>query len=307
VRILIAPSGKPFRVLVIQRIAITGKGDYSFVVPAPVEDVRVVGGSASEPGLRSGSVVWQGFSPGRRLLSAAITLRAAATAAALPLRVEIEGRELRLVNTTSASATVMDANVSAVDIARALDAARAALELGTPTPTQVLQAAGAVRNVQMVARVPLRVRGTIRFANGPPRRLEKIVGQSPLQIAGSGTLRALELSASVPRPASLLRPPGAHHWLDVARSGRLVGGRKATRLAAGRLLAAALALQFQEFLANPDMNGVARTTYRYLLAERPQAAVVEASGRGLGRPVAVAVVLGLIAAAVGTLVLWAHS
>jgi hypothetical protein len=111
----------------------------------------------------------------------------------------------------------------------------------------------------------------------------------------------------VPQPASLLRPPGAHSWLDLARSGRLAGGRKGTRLAASRLLAAALALQFQEFLANPDMNGVTRTAYRYLVGERPQAAAVETSHRSPGWPVTVAVVLGLLAAAVGALVLWAHS
>ena len=293
--------------LVVDRIAINGKGDYSFVVPAPVEDVRAAAGSASEPGLRSGAVVWQGFSPGRRLLSAAVSLRTVAAASALPLRVEIEGPELRLVNTTSASATIVDANVRPVDIARALDAARAALELGTPAPTRIVDAIGAVREGQMLARVPLQVRGAVRFAKGPPRPLNEIVGQSPIRIAGDGSLKALELSVSVPHPGSLLRPPGARRWLDLARSGGLAGGRKGARLAVSRLLAAALALQFQEFLANPDQNGVTRTAYRYRLGERPQATAVKASGRSPGWPVAVAVALGLIAAAGGALVLWAHS
>jgi hypothetical protein len=307
VRVSVGSSGKPFRIVVVDRIAIAAKGDYSFVIPAPVEDVRAVAGSDSEPGLRSGSVVWQGFSPGGRRLSAAVTLHAAAAAVDLPLRVEIDGSQLRLVNTTSASATVMDANVSAVDIARALDAARAAVELGIPTSAQLVNAVGAVREARTTDRVPLRVRGTIRFSDGAPRKLEDVVGQSPIEIVGNGRLKALELSVSVPEPASLLRPPGADRWLDLARSGRLPTGRKATRLAASRLLTAALALQFQEFLANPDMNGAARSSYRYLLAERRQAAPVDASGRNFGWPAAVAIALGLIGAAVGALVLWAHS
>jgi uncharacterized protein YaiE (UPF0345 family) len=300
-------SGEPFRVLVVNRISISGKGDYSFVIAAPVEDVRVVAGSASEPGLRSGAVVWQGFSPGQRLLAAAITLRTAAAASALPLRVEIQGPKLRLVNTTSASATVVDAKVSAANLAGALDAARAALELGIPAPAQVVDAAGAVREAQTIARIPVHVRGVIRFSKGLPRTLEEIVGQRPVQIVGNGNVKTLELSVLLPQPVSLLRPPGAHRWVGLARTGRLAGGRKTTRLAESRLLAAALARQFQEFLANPDPNGVARTVYRYVLAERPEAVVVEPSGHSSEWPVAVAVAFGLIAAAVGGLVLWAHS
>jgi hypothetical protein len=307
VYVSIDSSGQAFRVINVDRIGITQKGDYSFVLAAPVEDVRAAAGSASEPGLRSGAVVWQGFSPGRRSLAAAITLRTEAAVSALPLRIEIEGSELRLVNATSASSTTVDANVPAVEIARALDAARAALEGGTPTPAPIVRAVGAVREVHVVARVPLRVRGTVRFAGAPPRPLAAVVGQDPLRIAGTGVLKALELSVSVPEPASILRSPGARRWLDLARSGRLPGGRSTTRLAANRLLAAALALHFRQFLPNPDVNGITRTSYSYTLAERSHPGKVQAPRDGHGWPVFVAVLLGLVAAAVGALILWAHS
>jgi hypothetical protein len=307
VYVSIDSSGQPFRVIDVDRIAITQKGDYSFVLSGPVEDVRAAAGSASEPGLRSGAVVWQGFSPGRRSLAAAITLRTEAAVSALPLRIETEGSELRLVNTTSASSTTVDANVPVVEIAQALDAARAALEGGTPTPAPIVSAVGAMREVHVVARVPLRVRGRIRFAGAPSRPLDAVVGQDPLRIAGTGALKALELSVSVPDPASVLRPPGVRRWLDLARSGRLAGGRSTTRLAVNRLLAAGLALQFRQFLPNPDLNGVTRTSYRYELAERVQAPVAEPSGDGSSWLVPLAVALGLVVAAVGGLVLWAHS
>lgn len=67
-----------------------GKGDYSLVITAPVEDVEPALGYGSTPGLRTGAVIWQGFSPGARTLAAVITLRRAAAAPALPLRIEIE-------------------------------------------------------------------------------------------------------------------------------------------------------------------------------------------------------------------------
>ena len=75
-----------------------------------------------------------------------------------------------------------------------------------------------------------------------------------------------------------------------------------------RLLAAALDRQFQEFLANPDVSGVTRSSYRYLLAERPRPAAIKAAhGSGPGWAVTFAVALGLAAALAGGLVFWAHS
>ena len=307
VRVTIDGSGHPFRVIDLDRISITRKGDYSFGIGAPVEDVRAAPGSDSEPGLRAGAVVWQGFSPGRRSLGAAIMLRSQVAVSALPLRIEIDGSRLRLVNATTAAVTTVDANVPAREVARALDAARMALESGAPSPAPVVRASGAIHDVRVLARVPLQVRGTVRYADRPARQVAAVVGADPLQIEGTGDLKALELVVSVPDPAAILRPPGAGDWLDLGRSGRLPGGRGATRLAASRLLAAALAGQFQEFLANPDTSGVARTSYRYAIAARPQPAAAESTGAGHAWPVAVAVALGFVATAAGALVLWAHS
>jgi hypothetical protein len=307
VRVSVDPLGHLFRVVDVDRIGITRKGDYSFVVAAPVEDVRAGAGSGSEPGLRSGAVVWQGFSPGRRLLAAEISLRPRAAASSLPLRLTVDESGVRLVNTTAAPVTTVDANVAAVEIARVLDAARAALRAGTPTPAPVVSAVGPVREVRVVARVPVRVQGKVRFGSLPARKVTAVIGRNPLPIPGTGGLKALDLSVSVPEPASVLRPPGALRWRDLARSGRLPRGREAVRLAANRLFAAALAVQFQEFLANPDANGVARTSYRYVLARQAEslAAATPRNGRSWLVPLGVAIALAV--GAVGALVLWAHS
>jgi hypothetical protein len=308
VRVSIDSTGRPFSVVDINRTVVARQGDYSFGIAGPVQDVRAAAGSASEPGLRKGAVLWQGFSPGRRVLAAEIALRPTAAVTGLPLRIEISGSKVRLVNTTSASAAVVDATVPEAEIARALDGARATLRSGAPSSATVLNASGSVRHVRVVARVPLRVKGTLRFAGRAPRTLDAVVDKSPITVSGTGGLKKLELSVSLPEPAELLRPPGASSWLALARTGRLPRGREATRLAVDRLLATALDLQFQEFLANPDAGGISRSSYHYLLAERPQPAAVDTThGGGHGWPATLAIALGLAAALTGALVLWAHS
>jgi hypothetical protein len=171
----------------------------------------------------------------------------------------------------------------------------------------VVEAAGAVRAARVVAQVPVHVRGTVRFAGGPPHRLTTVVGQKAVRIAGHGELSKLELSVTLPQPASVLRPPGAPRWLALARSGKLVGGRRTTRLAVKRLLAAGLALQFREFLANPDARGVTRTSYRYELGTLARAVTATGPKAGTGWFVFVGAAVGVAAAACAALVLWAHS
>src|SRR5262249_38081601 len=155
-------------------------------------------------------------------------------------RIEVAGSKVRLVNTTSAPAAAVDAAVPATEIARALDRVRATLQSGGPSPPTVLNAVGPVRRVRVVAQVPLRVRGTLRFGGGPPRKVDAVVGKSPVAISGAGDLQALELSTSPPEPASLLRPDDASSWLALVRAGRLPRGRAVTRFAVDRLLATAL-------------------------------------------------------------------
>jgi hypothetical protein len=306
VTVSIDPAGRPARLVDVDRILISRKGDYSFAIGAPALDARRAAGSESEPGLRSRAVVWQGFSPNRRLLAAAITLRTGEAASSLPLRIEVGKSGIRLVNATAASVPAVDAPTRASEVARALDAAKAALEAHIPTPTAVVAALGPTRGVRIGGVVPLRVAGAVRFEGEAAHRVAATVGSRVFSIPGKGTLRSLELSVTVPEPASRLRPPAGRRWADLARAGTLRSGRATTRLANERLLGAALATQFNEFLANPDASGTSRTSYRYEL--------VQAAARGGGLParhsrawVAVALALGLASAAVAAIVAWAHS
>ncbi|HYX75898.1 MAG TPA: hypothetical protein VE757_01865 [Gaiellaceae bacterium] len=307
VRVSVDGSGRPFRVVDVNLILMTRKGDYSFVVAGPIEDVRPARGSSAQPGLRTGAVVWQGFSPGRRALAAEITLSPRAAVSALPLRIELGPSGLRFVNTTSATAKAVDGRLPTLGVARILDSAREGLATQAAVPAPVLNATGPIRNVSVSAFVPLRVRGTVRFDGEPTRRIAAVVGRAPVRIRAIGAPKALDVSVSIPEPAAVLRPPGSQTWVDAARSGRLPGGRALTRLAVTRLLTAALALQFRQLLANPDAIGTSRTSYRYVLAQRARPVAAPDAGGGRDWVAPLAIGLGLATVAVGGLVLWAHS
>ena len=87
-----APDGTPRTVTVSQRLLVRALGDYAFVVPAPAVRVVAGPGSQSRPGLRPNQIVWQGFSPRRKVLVAVAELRPGGSVPALPVRVRVTGR-----------------------------------------------------------------------------------------------------------------------------------------------------------------------------------------------------------------------
>ena len=177
-------AGAPAEIRVEQRLTIGGKGDYQFVVPGPIEDVVAASGTESQPGLRKSGIVWQGFSPGRKVLAALATLRLRDSAPHLPLRIslatKVAGREtrpggaatgpleleLRLENRTTASANVVTAEAEPAPTAAALDTLRSQLarrEAPTVTAVPIRGRTGVAR--RHVA-APLVVAGEIAFPRG---------------------------------------------------------------------------------------------------------------------------------------------
>jgi hypothetical protein len=299
-------SGDVTRVVDVDRIVVSRKGDYSFAVNGPIEDVRAATGSESQPGLRTGAVVWQGFSPGRRVLAAEITLRPDITASALPLRIELAGSTIKFVNTASAAVQTNETPTAAGQVASALDASRAALARGVPVSAAVVKALGPARNVQIRGFAPLRVTGVADLGAAGRTRISTAVGRRPVLVNLPRAPRSLDLTVTVAAPATALAAPGGGRWADLARTGRLRSGRALTRAANERLLAAAIATQFRQFLANPDLSGSTETSYRYVLSRATAEAAVrteDGSSPWLAISIAVAAAFALL----GGIVLWAHS
>jgi hypothetical protein len=329
----VAPDGRPRRVHAAHRIRLTGLGDYVFAVPAPVEDIVPGPGSESQPGLRSEQIVWQGFSPRRKLLAAVATLRPRAAARLLPARLTLStrvgGKELEpgrrrsgrldltleLRNTTLARVTTYKAAAEPISAARALDALRDAETRGVPTPSRVVALVGRVLPKTESVTAPFRVAGAIRFpagsvsittasgavVRGSVARFGGVFGgeqPSALQVSLTGTAR----QAGPPVVSVVVTPltrdpavqPPASSWVEAVR-------RRRTRLSGRALLARAIALdlsytrarQYDTFLRPPDPTTRNRTTYVFRVVAARPVAVAPAAEPASGGGVLLPILLGL--------------
>ena len=84
----VGPSGAPAVVTDLQRLDITAAGNYIIRELGPARRAEGLGDTVP-PVLELGQVVWQGFSPGRRSLSARLTLDPAIEAHRLPMTVQL--------------------------------------------------------------------------------------------------------------------------------------------------------------------------------------------------------------------------
>ncbi|MFN2589615.1 MAG: hypothetical protein ABR518_02460, partial [Actinomycetota bacterium] len=179
------PNGAPISVAVSQRLVIAGVGDYFFGVPGPGTSVRALPGSASEPSLREGATVWQGFVSGREVLASRTELAPAAVAHRLPVRVGVQmsvaGRLVRPGRTASGPLTLQftvanparlpvrltTADADPARVAPILDAIRADLARGlAPRPgvgtiPQRLTVLGPPETVVTDVPVPVRIEGVV--------------------------------------------------------------------------------------------------------------------------------------------------
>jgi hypothetical protein len=305
-------DGTPTTVTVVQRLLVRALGDYAFFVPAPAVSVVAAEGSESQPGLRPNQIVWQGFSPRRKLLAARADLRPADSVDALPIRIRVSGMPVRpgpfelvlsLENATRARVQTFAAEAAETDVATALRALRAAARIGAAVEGRVVRIRGTSVPTTVEISAPFALRGTIRFPPGSvrdltPARFSGVVGggePSTLRV----TARGVALRPTAARIRVLAEPLDA-----AATQGSPAGGLRAAILA---YLRYARARQYLTFLANPDPAGPSRTTYVFqTAAPEPSAAGPQPQPEddsGLPAPLVVA---GLTLLGLGLVVLWAH-
>ena len=330
VRAGVDAQGRVVAVRVLQRLHLTGTGDYLIVISAPVLDVRAGPGSESEPGQRRGQILWSGFSSKRRLLAADASLHPGPVRPYLPLRLQArrEGDryELTLTNTTATSEVAFEGVATAKELAALLDRTRRDSLAHRRLRPAYVTVSGLVSQRSDKPRIaaPLRVEGELRFPTAPSAargatlagrtvRFSFVLGDGQplthrIEVSGGGEPR-LRLEA---RPDNVVRgltpPGGAASWSAAVARRPLAAGALLERLIDTRM-ELVRSDQFQGFLSNPDQLGLDRTVYVYATAAAtPQAATASSGGKtGNGVLMALLAVGGSVLAAGAALVAWAHS
>lgn len=286
--------GAPIAVTAVQRLTIRGVGDYFFAIPAPVRDVLPGPGTQSEPGLRPGMVLWQGFSGGNRVLSARFVFEPAGVVPLLPIRVRLSRMgslvTLELANATRVRVSSFTA-VAAPGEARRYLAALARFAAGGRAPYPYVNATN-IRIAERTIVASLRVTGALAFPSGRRVRVDLVLG------AGRRSLRVATDSTALPKLELVVRP---------IPFGSETPARPTLDAVMESVLRVARARQYDAFLANPDVAGMTETTYVFrTVASRPAPPAGSQPGKDsplpevlLGCAFALALVAGIVA--------WAHS
>ena len=288
----VAESGELVAVRVRQRLTLNGRGDYFFQIAAPVRDVRALPESQSEPGLRRSAILWQGFSPGRRVLAAELELEPAVVARTLPVRIERNAGAITLRNTTSVAVEGFTGKVDRLSMRRLL----ARISERPPATAPAIRVAGETRRRRLRAVAPLRIRGTIEREGRVLRRFGLVLGgpePTETTISAPSGARVALTADPVPLVSDLTRAP------------RDAGGEDLLVLAQQALLRLARVNQYRSFLASPG-SGTAAAAYRFRTVDAPAALPTHADDDGSSLPLVLGLGVGAVFALAGAVVVWAH-
>jgi hypothetical protein len=329
VRAGVDSQGRVVSVRALQRLHLTGTGDYLIVVSAPVLDVRAAPGSESEPGQRRGQILWSGFSSRRRLLTSDALLRPGPVRPYLPLRLsarhEGDRYELSVTNTTTTGEVAFQGTGLPKELASLLDRTRRDSLAHRRLRPAYVTITGAItqrpRKAQIAA--PLRVEGELRFPAAPSAarggtlaghvvRFLFVLGDRQsltrhIEVSGGGEPKLHLLAEPDAVVRSLTPPGGARSWAEAAARHPLPAGPLLVRLLDTRM-ELVRADQYQSFLANPDPLGHDRTVYVYETAAVRRVAARSTGSSSHSGPLTLLLALGgAVVAAGAALVAWAHS
>lgn len=274
-------------VRVRQRLELRGLGDFFFQVQAPVRDVRAGPGSQAEPGFRRTAILWQGFVGRHRVLVAVADLVPRGLARVMPLRLELDGRTLRLRNATAVRAEAFSAPARPRDVRAVLDSIAAQPLVQPSMPVQ-----GPVRRRRVVVEAPLRVRGVIREGGRVVQRFARILGGDSPDAAAIPIRTVRPLITVDAEPVRIL--PAS------------TSGRDPVLHASTSLLRLARVHQYNTFLGGPDPDGPARAVYRYRVVSQQTAAAPRRPDEGRSTALVVVLATGAVVGAGGLVALWAR-
>jgi hypothetical protein len=199
-------DGRVRSVVVDHTIDLAGIGDFSLEITGPATKVARLPRSDADPGLRNGSIIWEGFCPGRRTLRARMTVDTGAVRLTpLPVTVSRTPSGIRLTNATARLEPFDVGEVDPAALAAARAAATTSLERGEPPAPGTAQLPAALpttgpRTTQTASVVvPLRITGT--FAGS---RVDRVLTEEPLDIQVPPTSPiAFTAEPALPNPTAL--------------------------------------------------------------------------------------------------------
>ena len=205
-------DGSPQTVVVDQTITLGGVGDYTLEIPGPAGAVEELPGSEGAPGLRNGSVIWEGFCPGRRTLRAKVTMDLSVERfTPLPIEIHRVDNRIRITNVTAQPELVGDVDVQPAALASAVASTLSALEHGqAPVPGQgglprSIPTLGPIDTHAQNVIVPVHVKGDVGSVH-----LDQIVEGDPVEISAPPDAAArFSVVPVLPSPTALPAPPAA--------------------------------------------------------------------------------------------------
>jgi hypothetical protein len=293
-------DGAPNAVRVVQTMRINRLGDYVFAIPAPVLAVLPGPGTQSPPGQRTNQILWQGFSPGRRVLSAEADLRVDESAPSLPVKVRVErgadGSTVIIENATGVTASSYTGDVEPAGLAQVLGRIRLAIDRNLYAEGLNVELRGRKTPVEVRVAAPLLVAGTVGEGTARKRFISVLdANHRELRIAvpGSETPKLDFRVRTAPVPDNVSMKQDATTRLAETIMLELTYARKR---------------QYDQFISSPDPTGHSAATYVYRTAARP-IAVAPVQDAGPDDHTMGWVVLGLLLAAGLPLaaVVWARS
>jgi len=294
-------DGTPNSVRVQQTLVLKRVGDYIFAIAAPVRTVLPGPGTESAPGQRTNQILWQGFSPGSRRLSAVADLRVEESAPLLPVKVHVERGPSRSVvaieNVTGVTAKSYTGDVEPVGLGRVLGRIRTAIRRNFTAEGLNVEIRGAQRPVDVRVAAPLLVSGTV--GSGDVAREFRTV----LDGIHRTELRLAVPGRSAPRLSMRVRTLAVRDRVRPTQSVRdQLAGTIDLELTYARKR------QYDQFLSGADPSGRSSATYVYRTAPRPATAVpLKSSGSGSNAMGWIALGLLLAAGLPVAAVVWARS
>lgn len=242
VRVALGPTGAPASVVDTQRLVIHGAGNYIVRELGPAREAVGLGATVP-PVLELGTVVWQGFSPGLRALSARLTLDPGIEAARLPMSVRLDFRDaaghsmsllpgsaapaagtvtVTLTNNTASNRVVATGVGEPASLAAALDelrriAARPSAAVpptaGHGLPKRISGRTTGALSLNVVA--PLRVTGSITAPGGTAAITGPGLSRAPGGVSVAGTLSGFAgFTIKVTRGDRIGMTLDVRPWLD---------------------------------------------------------------------------------------------